>query len=174
MLIFRCLAVYLDDISLEQMNGYLHFLHETIPTLNSLESRTTFWLEKYSSNHEEMQLSTALSLIHPIFYERNTGEPLRDLQGPRKFNKPVKFHKCQIGTLISDIVCKGSTTVADHCWPHSLGGATSETNLCELCQKCNGQKSDSIALYNWNLKVPEIVWLIDMLGILAEAKTIAT
>jgi hypothetical protein len=164
----------LDDISLEQVNGYLYFIHETIPTLNSLESRTTFWLEKYSSNHEEMQLSTALSLIHPIFHERNTGESLGKLRGSREFNKPVKFNKCQIGTLISDIVCMGSTTEADHCWPYSLGGPTLPTNLCELCQKCNGQKSDSIALYNWNLKVLEIVWLVDMLRILEEAKTIAT
>ena len=128
----------------------------------------------YNENHQDLQLGIALSLIHPIFHERNTGEALPDLLGPRKFTNPPKMNKCQIGTLIHGVICKGSTTVADHTWPHSLGGPTKPQNMCELCKKCNGQKSDSIALYNWSLKVEQIIWLVDMLEFLSGQKTIVT
>ena len=128
----------------------------------------------YNENHQDLQLGTALSLIHPIFHERNTGESLSDLRGAREFRNPHKMNECQIGTLIEGVICKGSITVADHTWPHSLGGPTNPQNMCELCRKCNGQKSDSIALYNWSLKVEQIIWLVDMLEFLSEQKTIVT
>tara|TARA_Y100000589_G_C27187961_1_gene643451 strand:- start:115 stop:657 length:543 start_codon:yes stop_codon:yes gene_type:complete len=177
----------LDPLSLKRVNEYLDLVHNVLPQLNTPEEKNEFWLSQINPepfindiggrmpSYLDMQLPMALFLIHPHFHCTKKGT----VKTPRyresnQFSEADKVAlmsgECKIGELIEDLHCGGTDTVSDHDWPWSLGGPTRGANHRELCSACNGQKANSVILFNWNEELKNLSWLTEILGELHEAK----
>ena len=121
--------------------------------------RTTLnekWFELFPSSpqvewsHEELPI--LLALIHPDYRYDIHGQSIviRDSQRS-KFKPRVTSERCKINELIQGVKCPYQSSfeksVADHLWPHSLGGPTIPLNKLTLCSQCNTQKSNSPLLF---------------------------
>jgi hypothetical protein len=100
--------------------------------------------------HEE--LPTLLALIHPDFRFDRNGTIVQSSDYQRKrFSNHIKYERCQIHLLVEGVKCpyqdSFENSVADHLWPHSLGGPTIPLNKLTLCSQCNTQKSNSPLLF---------------------------
>jgi len=166
----------LDQLSITQINEYLELLHVTLPAIiHSLERLNVFWCDHYDRNIGNMTLSMGLFLLHPAFHKRLDGTPM-DLtfRTTPSFSETQKeaiiFHKCKIGSLVENALCGGTDTVSDHNWPWSLGGPTRGENHLELCKTCNGQKSNSILLFNWHQNITDQEWIGEMLESICKSR----
>lgn len=61
-------------------------------------------------------------------------------------------NRCEMESL-PGIRCRRQASAGDHWFPHSLGGATTTTNLVAACTRCNSRKRARIPSYGQTLRL---------------------
>jgi hypothetical protein len=162
--------------------AYIRQLLDLTVRFQSLQprQRDELWLKCYEMAMNlpsfEMAAPLKMALIHPDFYFREQESFRAVLPWERNgdFSAGVGLLDLCESEVLTGVACPANSfpsargvCVADHRWPHSLGGPSMVENRLLLCRFHNGMKSNDVSRFNW---VEPPSWLDWYLSTIARLK----